>query len=221
MNRHMKIIACAVALATLPSCGSSAPPRSGPGGRSQSPETVAKNAPFAVAGVKLMMTPEQVAEALQASGYKESGGLHAGWTGDSFEDLVDVRVTNRTSAHPRHVPTHQEWKMGQETVSVDYSPFPGASKVVGVDWKTEDGSPSESEIRGTLEKRYGPGWRLKPFLPMQWCSPKPCSPTSATLTAQPRGIILTPPNVLGQPEGLNRRMDAAVAARSGGSKGAF
>lgn len=221
-----RIIAAGVTLAMLPGCGSSSPPKghaSGGSAGSRTPEEVAQAAPYRVGGAGLMMTPAQVAAALGAEGYakKESSMNAAAWSSDSFEDLVDERISGHASAHPTRVPTHEEWTKGAESVSVDYGIYPGMPKAIGIKWATDDGSPGEAEIRATLTKRYGSGFQLKSFLPPQWCTPSPCGQGSATLTASSRDISLLAPSAMSQPVSFNQRMDAAVRAKGGASKGSF
>lgn len=218
------MIAAGVTLAMLPGCGSSNPPKGHAGSSgTKMPEEVAQSAPYRVGGAGLMMTPTQVAAALGAEGYakKESAMNAAAWSSDSFEDLVEERISGHASAHPARVPTHEEWTKGHETVSVDYQIYPGAPKTAGIKWATDDGSPSEAEIRATLKARYGPGFQLKSFLPPQWCTPSPCGEGSAKLTASSREILLTAPSAMSEPASFNRRMDAAVRAKEGVSKGSF
>lgn len=219
------IIAAIAVLAALPGCGSSSPPK----GRamalaSRTPEEAAQAAPYRVADAGLMMTPDQIGSALRAQGYQPSRDAQtyaSMWSTDSFEDQVEQRVSGHASSHPRRIPTRQEWSKGHETVSVQYAVYPGDARAIEIDWKTDDGSPSEAEIRATLTKRYGPGVQLKSFLPPQWCSPAPCSDGSAKLTAESSAILLSAPSVMGQPVSFNQRMDAAVRARGGTSKGSF
>lgn len=224
-TKRMTTLAAAAALIALPGCGSSSPPKEHGGSSSaRTPEEIAQAAPYRIAGAGLMMTPDQIAAALRAEGYqpsRDSEQFAPVWSTDSFEDQVQYRLSGHAPVHPRRVPTHQEWSKGHETVTVGYAVYPGDAKAIGIDWKTDDGSPSEAEIRSTLTKRYGPGFQLKSFLPPQWCSPAPCSPNSAVLTASTSGIGLSAPNVLGQPISFNQRMDAAVRAHDGASKGSF
>ena len=88
-------------------------------------------------------------------------------------------------------------------------------------WQTEDASPSADEIIATLTKRYGPGWRRKPFLSLQWCSPMPCSDRSAILSPGVKEVWLTEPKILGEPVSVQARLDAAVRARTGVKHGSF
>jgi hypothetical protein len=167
------------------------------------------------------MTPDQVASALQPAGYRWSEADDVIGMGASFEDQVEQRITGEPVAHARRVPYYQEWKKGREVIRIHYGAYPGGPRAISYHWETDEASPSEDEIRTTLEKRYGPGWRLKSFLPEQWCTPMPCSDASAMISPGVREIDLSGPRILSEPISLNQRLDAAARAKGGAKSGSF
>ena len=221
MKPNIALIAAAVLLSSLPSCGSATPGKQQRAASTQDPAAAAASAPYSVSGARLTMTPEQVAPALRADGYQPDPGILSSSTGPSFEEQVQLRIGGKAPERAHEVPTIQLWRKGKETVRVWYAAYPGGSRATMFQWQTEDASPSADEIIATLTKRYGPGWRLKPFLSPQWCSPMPCSDRSAILSPGVKEVWLTEPKILGEPVSVQARLDAAVRARTGVKHGSF
>ncbi len=221
MNSNIATIAAAALLVTLPSCGSSAPPKGGTAAASAGPAVSAAAAPYRMSGAALMMTPDQVRSALEAAGYRWKPDDHGTHLMPPFDVQVEERITGKAVAHPTDEPHIQPWTKGRETLRVTYGAFPDGPRAVWYHWETEDPSPSADEIQATLAKRYGPGWRLKPFLSPIWCSPMPCSAASATLNPVGRQIDLTAPAALSGERADYDRIEAAARARQGDKHGSF
>jgi hypothetical protein len=222
VKSNMMMIAAIAALVAVPGCGSSSPPTSRSAtATAGTPEDVARAAPYRISGAALMMTPAEVAAVLQGAGYIVSDKIGEAETMPSFEDQVKERMTGRSEQHPTLVPSVQTWRKGRESVRVTYGIYPGAPRAVHFTWSTDAPSPTDAEILATLEKRYGPGWRLKSFLSPSWCSPRPCGPKSATLDPGHSSIELTAPSSLYDGQANGKRIEAAAAARQGGKQGSF
>jgi len=221
MNPNITTAAAAALLVTLPSCGSSAPPRGRAAAAPVGPAAAAEAAPYRMSGAALMMTPDQVRSALEADGYRWKPDDHGTHLMPPFDVQVQERITGKAVAHPTDEPHIQPWTKGRETLRVTYGAFPDGPRAVWYHWETEDPSPSADEIQATLAKRYGAGWRLKLFLPPMWCSPMPCSDASAKLMAVGRQIDLTAPVALSGDHFDYERIEAAARARQGDKHGSF
>ena len=138
LRPNIALTAAAVLIASLPSCGSTAPAKQQRAASTLDPAAAAASAPYSLSGARLTMTPEQVASSLKADGYRTDPGILSSSTGPSFEDLVQLRISGKAPKNPHEVPTIQLWRKGKETVRVWYAAYLSGARATMFQWQTED-----------------------------------------------------------------------------------
>ena len=129
-----------------------------PAGAAETPRpTVSAALPAAlwsVAGIRLGMTPRQVADAMKAAGYVP-GFRHMGrsWQGEVADQvylLRDIRIPTGAD-----VIRKEDYKKGQEEIQVTYAVTPAGPYVASVTYRIDAAAIAAERFRAAALSRYG------------------------------------------------------------------
>jgi hypothetical protein len=110
---------------------------------------------LAIAGIRVGMTPAQVASTLKVAGYvRELLVSNQSWEEKIARELASSRGVPLTGTF-REVPWHETWRKREERVEVYYRPMPSGPFVSGVDYGMGNAAMSEEAFRAAVRARYG------------------------------------------------------------------
>jgi hypothetical protein len=187
-------------LAALPIILGTAHPASAQMSRPIAGATV-PNAPWAIAGIRLGMTPREVADAMKAAGYRLDyrypGRSWQGELASQVSFLRGIRIPGGAD-----VTRKEDYQKGQEAIQVTYAVNPSGPYVARVNYKIESAAIDAERFRAAALSRYG-----RPSIKWDWeslyCLPaeRQCSRTSSLITNQLPNLTV---HVM---DGLNRTLE--------------
>ena len=111
-------------------------------------------APWGIAGIRLGMSPREVADAMKAAGYT----LHGRYTGRSWQAEVADQVSFlrgiRIPAGPETV-RKEDYKKGQEAIQVTYAVNPAGPYAAGVTYRIAAAAIDADRFEAAALSRYG------------------------------------------------------------------
>jgi hypothetical protein len=116
--------------------------------------TILPSAPWGIAGIRLGMSPREVADAMKVAGYT----LHGRYTGRSWQGEVADKVSFlrgiRIPAGPEAI-RKEDYSKGQEAIQVTYAVNPAGAYAVGVTYRIAAAAIGADRFEAAALSRYG------------------------------------------------------------------